>query len=57
MPVKIIKESKLSNKRIEDIIRLYDECNKNDKTRYIFDDDDEYKYQICAFALGCGITS
>jgi ribosomal protein S18 acetylase RimI-like enzyme len=43
MSTRIIKEPTLKNKQIQDILQLYTECNAYDYSKYVFDQNDDFK--------------
>ena len=45
MSVEIIKESRLTDRSIADIMNLYDACNQYDNTQYVFDEEDDFKQE------------
>jgi len=45
MSMKTVKESKLTTRQIEEVMTLYEECNRHDGTRYVFDVDDDFKQE------------
>lgn len=43
MALNIVKNSELTQDQINDLNGLYEVCNKQDKTKYVFDEDDDFK--------------
>ncbi len=43
MSIQVIAEEKLSEKHLDDVMRLYELCNESDSTKYTFDEDSDFQ--------------